>query len=195
MPDDGPLPLARRRLSDAVHALADPIPQWVGGVCRWSGPLYDRLRVELAGGRVVGRRRVHGPRLPCRGDVLALLVEIDAAVASWQPDGKGTVDRLRLLAGRGWRPQDCELIDDHCAQLERWTLTGTELLAETPRVFLRQPCPRCGARFTYRRNDTGESVRVRCLRVSEAPGNRVFSLCADHGGNLDISERQQIARN
>ena len=147
----------------------------------------------VAGWSVVGGCTVRG----CR-----------AAVTCWRCSSRSTrrwrrgsrTARARWTGCACWRagagaPQDCELIDDHCAQLERWTLTGTELLAETPRVFLRQPCPRCGARFTYRRNDTGESVRVRCLRVSEAPGNRVFSLCADHGGNLDISERQQIARN
>lgn len=47
MPDlDGPLPLARRRLSDAVHALADPVPVWDGGVCRGGGttPLLLRPR-------------------------------------------------------------------------------------------------------------------------------------------------------
>src|SRR5262249_2259895 len=45
---DGPLPLARRRLDDAVHALADPVPQWVDGACRWHPALYGRLRVALA---------------------------------------------------------------------------------------------------------------------------------------------------
>lgn len=101
--------------------------------------------------------------VPCRGDVLALLVEIDAAVGSWQPDGKGTVDRLHQLAGRAFRPQDCDLIGDYCSTMERWTLAGTELLTETPRVFLRQPCPRCGARFTYRRDD-GCWAASRCRR-------------------------------
>ena len=93
-----------------------------------------------------GRRRPHSARLPCRGDVLALLVEVDAAVGSWQPDGKGTVDRLHLLAGRGWRPQDCAVMDDYSARIERWVLTAAEVLTETPRVYLREPCPRCGAR-------------------------------------------------
>lgn len=96
-PDD-PLAPARRRLADAVCALADPVPQRV--VCRWSDSVYERLRTELAGGRVVAPRRVHASRLPCHAGVLALLVEIDAAVGSWCPGGKTTVDRLRLLAGR-----------------------------------------------------------------------------------------------
>jgi hypothetical protein len=33
-------------------------------------------------------------------------------------------------------------------------------------VSLELPCPRCGARFAYRRDSTGESVRVWALRAS-----------------------------
>ncbi|MGE5697180.1 MAG: hypothetical protein ACM4D3_18710 [Candidatus Sericytochromatia bacterium] len=101
---------------------------------------------------------------------LASFAEIDGTVVSWTPEEKGdTIERLHALTTRGWRPQGiCTLLDDHCSQIEGWTLAGTELLTETPRVFRRQSCPRCGARFTYRRDDSGESVRVRCLRVSEA---------------------------
>lgn len=80
-------------------------------------------------------------------------------MAGWEPDGNGTLERLRALAGRGWRPQDCDLIDDYCDRLERWVLTGADLLDRRPVVSLHVPCPRCGARFAYR-DDAGESVRV-----------------------------------
>ena len=100
--DDGPLPLARRRLSDALHALADPIPEWAGGTCRWSDALYVRLRAELPGGTRARRGWVNSSRLPCRGDVLDLLFQIDTTVGGWEPHGKGTVERLHELAGRGW---------------------------------------------------------------------------------------------
>ncbi|HEX9176001.1 MAG TPA: hypothetical protein VF874_07870 [Mycobacterium sp.] len=96
------------------------------------------------------------------------MVAIDGTVGSWEPHGKGTVDRLHQLAGRGWRPQDCAVLDDYSGQLQRWTLTAAELLAESPRVFLHVPCPRCGERFAYRRDSAGELVRVRALRVSES---------------------------
>lgn len=97
---------------------------------------------------------------------MTLLFDEDATVAGWEPDGNGTLERLRALAGRGWRPQDCDLIDDYCDRLERWVLTGADLLDRRPVVSLHVPCPRCGARFAYR-DDAGESVRVRVLRVSE----------------------------
>ena len=166
--EDGALPFARKRLGDAVHALADPQPVWMDGTCWWQGSLYDRLRTELAGGRVVRRSHAQASRLPCHTGILTWVIEVDAAVGSWEPHGKGTVDRLHQLAGRGFRPQDCELlIDGYCGQIERWTLAGTELLAETPKVFLRQACPRCGERHAYRSDGAGELGRGWALRVSE----------------------------
>jgi hypothetical protein len=164
---DGPLPLARRRLDDAVHALADPLPTWVGGSCRWSDAVYVRLRMALRGRTVVNRTAVYTSKPPCRTDVLALLVAIDRTVGSWEPNGKGTVDRLHQLAGRGWRPQDCALLENYCDEIGGWVLAAAEMLDERPiRVYLHQPCPRCGQQFTYRDN-AGESVRVRALRASE----------------------------
>ena len=163
---DGSLPLARRRLADAVHALADPIPVWVDGTCRWSDPLYATLRAELAGATVVRQTHAHTSRLPCHTGILQLLVEVDTAVCSWT-DGKGTVDRLHVLVDHGWRPQDCELIGDYGGQIERWTLAGAELLDAPAKVFLRQPCPRCGAGFTHRADSAGETVNMRALKVSE----------------------------
>jgi hypothetical protein len=35
-----------------------------------------------------------------------------------------------LLIGRGWRPQDCDLLDDYSDHIEAWTLTAVELLGE-----------------------------------------------------------------
>lgn len=88
---DGPLALARRQLENAVAALADPEPVWDAGVCRWAPAVYVCLR------------RLGSSRLPCRIDVLTWIVDVDAVVAGWEPGGKGTVNRLHQLAGRGWR--------------------------------------------------------------------------------------------
>jgi hypothetical protein len=164
---DGPLTLSRRRLDNAVHALADPIPVWADGVCRWSDSVYVRLRGALRGAPVTRAAVYRRSKPPCRFDVLALLVSIDAAVCSWEPDAKNTVERLHHLAGRGWRPQDCTLIDTYSGEIERWTLSAGELLTPELRVFLREPCPRCGERWAVRRDSAGELVRVRALKVSE----------------------------
>lgn len=76
------------------------------------------------------------------------------------------MDRLHRIVGRGWRPQDCGLIDSFCDELERWTLAAVELLTESPRVSLPFPCPSCGQQFAYRTDSGGDRVRV--LRVTEA---------------------------
>ena len=114
---DGPLPLAARRLGDAVHALADPVPVWSDGVCRWADPVYLQLRCALTGKPTRRRGLAHGSRSPCSIAVLELLIAMDATVARWEPHGKTTVDRLHQLRAAGWRPQDCDLIDGYCAQL------------------------------------------------------------------------------
>jgi hypothetical protein len=152
-----------------VCAFADPIPESVNGACRWADPLYLRLRVALSGGRtarrVVMQRR---SQLPCRVDLLALLYQIDHTVAAWTPDAKGgTIERLHQLAGRGRRPQDCRLMAFYTGELGHWVVTAEGFLTPPVRVDLHMPCPSCGARFTYRRDDAGDRVRVRALRLSE----------------------------
>ncbi len=163
---DGPLALARRQLENAVAALADPVPVWADGVCRWAAPVYLQLRSALTG-KAARRGQAHRSRSPCSIAVLELLCAIDATVGSWEPHGKGAIDRLHQLAARSWRPQDCELIDGYCAQLQRWAVDAAGLLGPEPRVYLRQPCPRCGARHAYRNGSAGEHVRAPALRVSE----------------------------
>jgi hypothetical protein len=109
----------------------------------------------------MGRRRaVPSSRMPCRTDVLALLCDIDQAVAGWEPDAKGTLERLHRLAGHGYRPQDYELLRGYCSAIEGWVLRAAELLGDSaPVVALRLPCPSCGEQFVYRRNGSGELVR------------------------------------
>ena len=113
MSEDGRLPLARKRLSDAVHSLADPLPIWHGDCCRWTDSVYAQLRGALSGGVVRGSNALR--TAPLRVNVLSLLIEIDGTVDSWESDGKSTVDRLHVLAGRDWRPMDTELMDDYSA--------------------------------------------------------------------------------
>jgi hypothetical protein len=167
-PHDGPLGLARQRLDDAVRALADPVPEQIGGVLRWADPLYTRLRAALCSAKGQQRGAASRSRLPCRVDVLALLLEIDHTVCAWTRAGKGgTIDRLHRLVVAGWRPQDCRLIGFYTSEIGRWVITAEELLAPVVKVDLPQPCPRCGARFAYHPAGTGEQVRVRALRVTD----------------------------
>lgn len=115
-----------------------------------------------------GRRQVPDSRLPCRTDILTLIIDVDMTVAEWQPQGEGAIDRLHRLRNRSWRPEDIELLDSHHQQLQGWAVTGVELLGDrSPTVALRLPCPACGTKQVYRRNQVGETVRVWALQVSE----------------------------
>lgn len=113
------------------------------------------------------RRQAFGSRLPCHTGVLTLLIEVDTTVASWE-HGEGTVDRLRVLVDRGWRPQDSGQIGRMCDELQRWTVSAAELLSPAIAVWLPHACPRCGARDARRRDGCGELVRTQAaLRVQE----------------------------
>jgi hypothetical protein len=73
-----------------------------GGAYRWSESLYPQLRGALQGVTAPVRlARVARSRLPCRIDVLTLLIEIDTMVVGREPHAKTTVERLHQLAGRG----------------------------------------------------------------------------------------------
>lgn len=162
------LPGARRQLADAVAALADPLPLFFGGTCRWTDPLYTRLRDALQPRNMTSRRVVPGSRAPCRTDVLTLVVEIDLTVAGWQPRGDGALARLHRLRDKPWTPEDCELVSQHAAQIRAWTLKAVELLGDrTVSVPLRLPCPACGRSHVPGRNTAGEPVRRWALSVSE----------------------------
>src|SRR5271156_431068 len=182
------LPLAKQHLHDAVAALADPQAVSINGAYLWAPPVYTALRGMLRG---AVEHRIGGWRAtaPCRTDILAWLVEVDRVVGSWEPDAKGTILRLQQLAGRGWRPQDCDLIERYTDQLLRWNILGAELLAATPRVFLEVPCPRCSARHAYHRDSAGEKVRTRALRVAE-DGAR----CGACGAQWEPSQFRWLAK-
>jgi hypothetical protein len=165
--EDGPLALVRQRLEAAVHAIGDDIPIWDRGTARWSESVYSRLRASLVGRTSRSRASMSGSRVPCRVDVLTLVVDIDRAVSDWQPGKGGTVDRLHALTGRGWRPQDYQLLDGYRGQIERWVLAAAELLGDRQvAVALRYPCPACGEQYAYRHGGD-EWVRSWALRVTE----------------------------
>ena len=167
-PQHQPLQLAREKLADAVNAFVVPQPVWIGGVCRWTDPLYARLRGALQPRNQVSRQRAPGERAPCRTDALVWLIEVDMTTAEWEPDCDGTIDRLRRHRDRKWTPDDTEQIGQHAEQIVGWTITAAELLGDKPpTVALRLPCPSCGTTHVRGRNGVGESVRRWALSISE----------------------------
>ena len=164
-----PLPLAQRRLSDAVRAVVDPVPLWTDGVCRWEPAVYDRLRASLRGQPAGSSRTMPGSRLPCRSAILSLLVEIDTTVGKWESGEKSTVERLRTVAVADRAPDAVAEIDNYTQRIQSWATRAAELLGDRTEVDLRYPCPQaeCGRKFYYRQNGSGETVRTWTLRVSE----------------------------
>jgi len=139
--------------------------------------LYVRLRTALRGEPSRSGRRLPSSRGPCRGDVLALLVDIDSTAAGWTSNGErtsrrregspDTITRLRQLAADNYRPQDCSTLDDYSTALEAWTISAAELIGDRPaEIALRLPCPACSRKYVYRLS-SGENVRSWALRVSE----------------------------
>lgn len=164
---ENPLGFARRQLDDAVKVMADRQPVWHDGVCNWSDSLYVRLRGAMRSSMKAGRRTVPGSRLPCHSGVLALLIDIDKTVATWQAEGVGTVDRLHKLRVGRFRPEDVDKIDGFTAQLGKWTVEAVELLGDKPvEIPLRQSCPACGRKFIYGPSN-GDTVRRWALIVGE----------------------------
>ena len=88
---------------------------------------------ELAGGRVVRRSACAGvaAAMPHRHPDVGGLRSTPRWARGSRP-ARAPSTGCTQLAGRGFRPQDCELlIDGYCGQIKRWTLAGTELLAES----------------------------------------------------------------
>lgn len=133
-------------------------------------------------------RRAASSRIPCRAAVLDWLHTVDHTVAEWQP-GAGTIHRLRLLAAHPWRPQDCELLDDHTTQLQQWAASAVEVLGDTVIVPLRGfACPNCNTNHVYRRRD-GENVRSAALTVTEAGAE-----CGNCGATWAVDQLEFLAR-
>lgn len=102
-----------------------------------------------------------------RTDVLGWLMTVDAEVARWHP-GAGTVDRLKNMAAKSYRPQDADTLDRCAEQLAAWARSAEEILRESVVVVALRGhrCPSCNAERAYRRRD-GETLTSAALMVSE----------------------------
>lgn len=159
------------QLHAAVADLVDPIKALVHGTVRVAPSWYDQLVAEVAvsSGRDKIRRSHAGWRSIVWLDAMLLADEIDTAVAAWQPQGGGTPDRLRLLASRRWRPQDVKGIEQITEAVKAWRLSVVGLLEPERVKTISAPCPACGSRWVYRRQD-GETVRQPALQLVAEKG-------------------------
>lgn len=159
--DETTLPAARRAFAAAVAALINPHPD--------RDSVYLELRHAIHGhraGSTTGRVAQSQPPLWIDGVDLAHL--IDTTVKTWERDGSGptlpTINRLRRLNERTWRPQDTALVESMTGELLAWVKRYETLVNDKP-LTLPNPCPRCDRKFAYRTID-GEQVRVAALQIT-----------------------------
>ena len=176
---DGDVVGALERFQRAVVGLVDPIVGTVEGAVRQAPSLYGQLvsAVSPSRGQRPGAsgRRVPGSRPTVWCAALDQLQAIDGAVAGWIPaEGSlrfpprcPTPDRLRLLAGASWRPQDSTALETASTTVEQWQEAIRHLLDPLPVLELSVRCPACSARYFHRHKD-GERVRVSALQVTAA---------------------------
>jgi hypothetical protein len=175
---DGALPLARRRLEDAITELVHIRRHTIrldvgdGGLSRLKRvkllSRYDELSEAVEAHRGGSGGQWNG-QFPFWVDALVLVAEIDTAVLAMHPEPHRwpgwTVERLRALEAQKWRPQDCPLIFAHAKTLESYCKRADGLFAPRP-IPLPDPCPECGEDHVYHEQD-GEEVRQAALQITE----------------------------
>jgi hypothetical protein len=171
------LPGARRLLDKAVASLIDPRPTTHEGRVVWMDSVYTELRDAIHGHKAGSSRSPSEPQPPLWIDGVDLANDIDSEVRRWERNGTGhqhpTVNRLRHINARKWRPQDVDIITRTTVAVEGWVKRYSVLVDQKP-LTLPNPCPECGKKWAYRRQDN-ERVRVPALQVT--PEKCVCQAC------------------
>ena len=170
MTDERTLPQARKNLADAVHRLTAPQHRYIAHKLRTAPSRYHQLASELAG----TQGDTHTPAKsipPLWIDATQLLADIDRAVAQWESTWPATTpERLTILAGKSWRPQDTDTITNYALAVSRWSDQIDQLLDPEHVKHISTPCPSCGKKDIYRKDSAGERVRQPALRIVTETG-------------------------
>jgi hypothetical protein len=168
MTDERTLPDALRQLENAITALIDPRPTTIANNVIWIDSIYTELRHAIHGHRAGSTRQPSEPQPPLWIDGLDLCRDIDDQAKAWEPNPAGfehhTVNRLRALLERSWRPQDTGTIENIARGVNVFVRRYTTL-TETKAKTLPNPCPRCNQKWAYRVLD-GERLRQPSLQVT-----------------------------
>jgi hypothetical protein len=169
-----PLPLARKRLEDAIDELVHTrrYSMRIDGERKLKRvrlpSLYQQV-IEAVQSRRAGAGGKWAGQFPFWADALVLLQEIDYEVRKmhFAPHGWDgwTTQRLAVLRARKWRPQDCDVILRYAEMLDGFAKRAEGLFAPKP-IPLPDPCPECGEKTVYRKQD-GEEVRTPALQIDE----------------------------
>ncbi len=171
---DGPLQLAQRHLTDAIHDLTNHRYHPLG----WLPSRYTQLADSLRDATVTGHARTQpSSHSPVWLDALKLKIDIDRYTAQHDP-GPDTPTRCQQILRTKWRPQDSKHIETIAAALARYNKTIDDLFDNTARRYLYDPlqpdkwatCPHCGHDHAYIQRDDATTVRVPALAVNAEHG-------------------------
>jgi hypothetical protein len=170
---DGQLQPARQALADAISDLVDPRPQYTDQGLQWLDSRYHELREALTSQRL-GSSHQHQSQAPAWVDAIDLLKDIDHKTRGWEPDWPindcdeyPTIQRLRQIDARKWRPQDVTTINTITNDIARYNIRINELLEPARIIYLANPCPHCHKTETHRtpKGET-EPIRVAALQIT-----------------------------
>ncbi len=168
---DGNIQAAKRNLNLAVDKLCAPQPRIVQNRMRYAPSLYDSLRGDLAGTQ--GDHKSHAKsQPPIWVDACQLLSEIDLQARKWMPghNGMGTCNRLGIIAGKQWRPQDTNEVNTISATILRWCDAISSMLDPQSVKTISAACPSCGRTSIFKKDSAGETVRQPALRIVGGQG-------------------------
>lgn len=173
-PEDGHLPSALTDFQGAINEFVEPVPTLHNGEMKYAPSVYMQLFDAVGGEQAqTGNGGGSKSKPPIWTDALVLLQDIDLMVSVWQPGYKGippTVARLRLLNQQSWRPQDVTHLQKMTNILKAWAIDIDRLFNPAHVKHVSAPCPNCNATHTYRRDNTGEPVRVPALQIITSTG-------------------------
>jgi len=160
---DGNIQAARTRLDRAVQRLTRPRTGIYHNRTMTGLSLYAELAANLAGAQ--GETRTPAKSLPPLWiDACQLLGDIDTQTHKWHPRPGTTPQRLHDLAGRTWRPQDTDHVEDIARTVDTWCEKIGNLIDPTARKYISAPCPSCGRAIVYHRDSGGDRVRQPALK-------------------------------
>jgi predicted RNA-binding Zn-ribbon protein involved in translation (DUF1610 family) len=162
---DGNIVAAKGRLVKAVNRLCEPRYAQFNNSMFQSPSLYEQLKSDLAG--MQGENKSPAKSLPpIWVDACQLLADIDGQVSRWLPRRRGsTPGRLGILSDRPWRPQDTDHVSTLARTVDQWCEQITHLIDPQSVKHISAPCPSCGKKTIYRKDQAGEVVRQPALRI------------------------------
>ena len=165
---DGNIVAAKRHLGHSVDRLVNQRPGVHLEATVYAPSLYHCLVSDLSCTQADVRTQAKS-QPPLFIDGFQLRVDIDAQTHKWLAVPASTCQRLKLLAGKPWRPQDTELVQGMAQTIDGWCQKIVDMLDPKTRKYLSAACPSCGQSVVYRM-DSGDRVRQPALKWAENTG-------------------------